>query len=400
MLKNKNNQQRNYFYDKIPLSLKETDNELIRFISYFSTQTLYKIEKLNKDYYVAISREKGRALFRDDYYKHLKYCLEKGILQEKVYGVNKQNQETITYSKEAGLSKAYKLNDNLIQELEKGQYSRRVISAPKYFKKKNKEILKIMITKKPHELTDYDKEIIEKVYKNYTEINVEISEDWDEMFSAASDDTNYYEYCELLEIIKKIDKGEFNVSIGKNNGRVYSPMIVMDKRFRKYILFNGKPLYNIDMSSFHPFLLSCFLEDETKKQEYIDFLKNNDIYEYFSDEKYSRSDIKILFQIFLGSFRYKGKLRDIYKWYKKNYPEILRKKILIKKAKSSVQLELQKIESEIFVNNVFKKTRNWMIPAHDGVFVLEDDIQQTKDLIKKELENFLKFSVTLKVEKV
>lgn len=399
MINKSHRQQRNYYYDRIPLSLTLPDEEYRRFLSLFCYFTLYRFNKVNFDYYMPISKEKAHKLFQNKYYTYLNYCKEKGYLIEKIYGRTNEDK-AITYSKDAGLCKAYRLNDNLIKELLEGNYSKNIISAPKNFKRTKTKKEKIMIVKREHELTEEDREIIEKLEANYLDMEVTIDESWQDQYNEPREENDLYEYYEVLEIVKKIDNGEFNISIGKNNGRVYSPLITMPKKFRKFMLFNGKPLYNVDMSSFHPFLLASFISDPARKASYVNFLKNNDIYDLFVDENHTRSQVKVAFQIFLGSFRYKGKVKDIYQWYRKNYPEILRMKIATKKAGSNCQLELQRIESEIFINKVFRQSDLWMIPAHDGDFILQDDIQAATDLIKRELEAFLKFDVTLKVEKV
>jgi hypothetical protein len=247
-------------------------------------------------------------------------------------------------------------------------------------------------------------EILEKLKRNYTQVKFTVAEQWQDNFNKPTEKNDLNEYFDDLRVIKSLQKGDFNISVGEKNGRIYSPLITMRSGFRQFVRIDGKRLWNIDMKCFHPFLLASFIKDPKRKAEYAAFLQSNDIYNQFIDGDNDRNEVKLQFQIFLafesrylGSMRCSGKPKEIYLWFKKNFPEINTAKHHIFKTGSNFQLELQRRESEIFVQTVFRNSEFWMVPAHDGAFTVEDHLIEAKKKIKEACEGYLGFDVQTEV---
>jgi hypothetical protein len=79
------------------------------------------------------------------------------------------------------------------------------------------------------------------------------------------------------------------------------------------------------------------------------------------------------------------------------YPEIAQKQREILGAGSTLQMKLQQIEANLFVKRIFSKAKFWILPMHDGVAVMAQDVTKAKNLCNEQIEATLGFSIPMVV---
>ena len=82
-------------------------------------------------------------------------------------------------------------------------------------------------------------------------------------------------------------------------------------------------------------------------------------------------------------------------WYEDNFPDVALIMRQLKKRKTTFQMCLQKIESSIFVDEVFMKADFWCLPMHDGICVLQKDFDEASEFVHKACESRLGFRIQL-----
>jgi hypothetical protein len=177
--------------------------------------------------------------------------------------------------------------------------------------------------------------------------------------------------------------------------RVFHPLILITRGVRKYFRKNGQNLVNIDAKSFHPFLIASCIGDKEKREEYLELVRNG-FYEIFADENYSRDMIKVSLQKYLsGRPTNDSKVLEIGRWYEENFPDVPLKMMELKSKRKKFQMYLQQLEASIFVDEVFMKADFWCLPMHDGLCVLQKDVDAACGLIDRACESRLGYRIIL-----
>lgn len=372
-----NNPKYIYINDKIPTPLKtaELDPEELKMISFFSYRTEETIKYHNSDHFIPFAKVFAQQLYGSEYFKTLGRLRKRGILTPKEID-KKPNGDPSYFG--FGVCTSYKLQEDCITAIRNKDYSKSVLKIPY-----------VHSPKKPPEtfqaISESDSVLVSKLAGAYQGLTVSAS--WQDCFSPDSPDASYGGFLAGKHFVKQIHKGQVNISLGES-GRLFHPLICMQREIRAFVSKDGIDLVGVDGKAFHPHLLAYFLS-EPSRQNYLDFLERNDIYSIFVDDAHNRDEIKRMFQIFLGGERLYGKALEIEKWYRQNYPEITQWKQRVKNRGDTVQMELQKLESGIFVDGVFANIGCWCLPMHDGIDVLPDDADMAaaycSEIIKKRL---------------
>ena len=106
--------------------------------------------------------------------------------------------------------------------------------------------------------------------------------------------------------------------------------------------------------------------------------------------------IKVALQKYLSGRPTKdSKVLEIGRWYEGNFPDVPLKMKALKKKKTTFQMYLQKLEASIFVDDVFMKSDFWAVPLHDGLAVLEEDVNAACELINRVCESRLGYRIPL-----
>ena len=309
--------------------------------------------------------------------------MKKGILIPEEIG-KKPNGDPCYFAE--GVCTSYKLTKDCIEAIRNKDYSKNVLKIP-YVHSPPK------LPETVRAISDSDSVLVSKLAQAYEGMTVSAS--WQDWFSSDNPDASYGGFLAGKHFVKQIHKGQVNISFGKS-GRLFHPLICMQRELRAFVSKDGVDLVGVDGKAFHPYLLASFLS-EPSRQNYLDFLANNDIYSVFVDDDFNRDEIKRMFQIFLGSERLYGKALEIEKWYRQNYPEITQWKQMVRNQGGTVQMELQTLEANIFVDGVFANIGCWCLPMHDGIDVLPDDADMAAAYCSEIIKNRLGYGI--KVEK-
>jgi hypothetical protein len=390
-----NNPKHIYIYDKIPKNIAENlSSDEIRMVSFFSSKTMEIMAKLSNDFYIPFSKCFASSVF-GKYHKSLSRLLELGILKAKVIGASKDGKP-LTYSKDNNICKSYRLSDSCIKSLKRGEYTKNELKLPFVYNPKNPPI-------KVNIISDSESALIPKLAKAFEGLNV--SENWQDSFDGKNESADFSQYQAAKTYTSRINKRQIKISIPPS-GRIYHPLICMNRIFRPFVTKDGEKLLVIDGKAFHPHLLASFLSEKNKRR-YLDFLAANDIYSLFMQGDHpkgsdaydkERDRVKKCFMIFLGDKRIFGTSKEIQQWFAANYPEIIFKQKELKRTGGTMQMTLQKIESDIFINRIFANATFWTIPMHDAIAILPNDKEEAEKFCAEQIRQCLGYDIKLEIE--
>jgi hypothetical protein len=195
--------------------------------------------------------------------------------------------------------------------------------------------------------------------------------------------------------VESILKKKISITSKPTSGRVFHPLICITSGIRKYFRKNRQNLVNIDAKSFHPYLIASCIPDITERERYLNVVRGG-FYEVFEDANYSRDKIKVALQKYLSGKPIKdSKVLEISRWFEVNFSDVQLKMKELKKKKMTFQMYLQKLESSIFVDEVFMKSDFWCLPMHDGLCVLQKDVDAAREFIGNACESRLGYRIPL-----
>jgi len=179
-----------------------------------------------------------------------------------------------------------------------------------------------------------------------------------------------------------LDRKRPRITIG-GNLRVYSPIIMKDKKLRKHIIF-GKAgrLVNVDVSGMMQQILNKEINDKKWDlwivNDFADTLKTT------LGLKEKRKDIKDMIWTAFSKKKCYGSVLSIQKLFRKEFPEIM---AYVDKLNDfdTVQFQTQQIEGKLIRAFIMQNKSLKVIPAHDGVFCGENDAI----IVQVALEDFL-----------
>lgn len=319
---------------------------------------------------------------------YLKELVDAGILQFKKIGNS-------TYWVEQNICQSVCLTLPYYQEVVKSEMHKVLVKTPRiYTDGKPKKNVRIK-QEKPSLL-----QIVENNYEGVTILDKWQTELWG--MDAKIEDSGSYIHDK--NYAKKVFDNTFEVS-RPANGRIYHPVIEMSRGLRKYVRYNNQVPCKVDIKACHPFLLAHFA-DEQDKEEWLKLCRE-DIYNIFVNEKYTRDMVKESFQKALTEKTNDECAKSIQRVLESCFPSIWshlqgKWKIIREQGKqdNSVQLEMQQLESRIFVDYVLTKLSKkvWCLPMHDGLMIEEKNYKKAVKLIDEATMKILGFKFIITKE--
>jgi hypothetical protein len=383
-------------YNQIPdCVISLVYKESYEILSYLILCYKRQYRMVDADGYTLLTSVKLKEIFGYNYFRGLKELLEFGYIEWKVIECN--TGKPLRYSKEMRKASSYRIT-RLVEKCIIGRRYRFIPVRTKYsivkpkngifklkYKSKNPKILKLLAA--------------------YSGISVDPS--WLDVFKCDSyypqdhykypaEPINKYSlFVHCRWIIENILNKTLMISAETESGRVFHAILELTKIIRPFIRKNGEKLVNIDAKSFHPFLIASFIADKDRREEYLAIVRK-DFYEIFVDKNHPRDKIKVLLQKWLSGRKTKDpKVLEIGRWYEEKFPDVALKMKELKKKKTTFQMCLQQLESSIFVDEVFMKAGFWCLPMHDGLCVLQKDVEAARKFIDGACESRLGYRIPL-----
>lgn len=378
-----------YVNDKIPVNISTAglSDQEIKMLSFFCSKTLENINNCSADYDIPFASTFAQSIFTTRYSKSLNRLVSLGHIKPKILDHDK-NGNPFYFDKMNNICIKYSLSHESIENLKRGKYTKRLLKLPYLYSPRT-------FPEKFHAITDSDSPLIQRIEEAYR--GVRISQDWQTLYDEKNSSADFSNHSAAKGFAKQIQTGNIKVSVG-DSGRVFHPLISMQREMRAFVSKDGANLVGVDGKAFHPHLLATFLPDPNRRHEYLDFLAKADIYSLFvpepnEDEDAARDEVKRIFQIFLGEKEPRGRAIEISSWYDGNFPEVIERKRKIHKANDTVQMTLQKLESEIFINRIFTNADFWCLPMHDGICVKTEDKKKAVAFCAQEIHAHLGFNI-------
>ncbi len=236
----------------------------------------------------------------------------------------------------------------------------------------------------------------------------------DKLFEVDFDDVSASNYVKSTVFKNSESKGarEIGISIMKNrpssnyylhegpiSKRIFSPITSLPRDLRPYLSFQGRSLWDVDISCALPTLFNTYLIDlnynDVKEYRYLtsDNGENYGLYDYLGElwNENNRDEVKILKMVLL--FGRGNTIRDHRSKFNDAFPNVHN---IIKKMKRKsykiLSTILMKMEREIMIDTVANNLleRNDKIPLltiHDGILTTEEYSEIIKSRIQKEIKN-------------
>lgn len=338
-----------------------------------------------------------KAMFGRNYYRGLKELWEFDYIQCKWF--KNKHSKYVRYCRELGIATRFRITRLVENRIDQRKYRFIPVKLKYSVVKPKNGIFKLKKkSKNPKNL---------KLLAAYSGISVDPS--WVDVFRNESKYApNHYKYpsepinkyslfVHCRWIIESILNKTLLISAESESGRVFHPVLELTKIVRPYIRKDGEKLVNIDAKSFHPYLIASFIADKYQREQYLGILKKG-FYELFWDKNHSRDQIKVSLQKWLSGRTTKDpKVLEIGRWFENQFPDVALKMKELKKQKKTFQMCLQQLEASIFVDNVFMMSDLWTLVMHDGICLLESDIESACEYIDSACENRLGYKIPLEI---
>lgn len=179
-----------------------------------------------------------------------------------------------------------------------------------------------------------------------------------------------------------------------DEGRFYSSLTNLNKTALPFLKFYKRNIVEIDAKNCQPLLLSSLIEHDEYKKD----VEAGIFYDKCAKKmNKSRNDFKNLsykYIFFSNSILCSGK---IFNTLNELYPGLIEQINKLRLKYKNLARELQRLESEIFVNNISKAYFK-MILRHDAVLIFEEDYEIIGRKIIEEFKK-LKLDVKLKIKR-
>lgn len=254
----------------------------------------------------------------------------------------------------------------------------------------------------------------------------------------------------LLPICKLFSKDNILFFVDNTSGRLHTNLTQLKSELRKFVKYDGKVLYSIDLSNSQPFLMQSLLDSEL-------FVKNNmeqkiknvspsedvNLIKKLISKNANKEDVKLFKKIVSNGQFYenfteillvtgelehipKEEVRDFVKnitfssifsknasirynnavvLFKKTFPNVYKIISKIKKERhATLAIILQRLESELFLQKCCKiineeKPGIPIFTIHDSIITTKENIEYVKSIIEKVLLEHLKAKPHLKVDR-
>lgn len=370
-----------YFNQRIPqgIDVAELSQPALKFVGYL-VYRMGNCENFKRHGWVPIPRDTLQSLLGVHYAAAVREVAGLVEVYEKKAGVQ--------YSKGAGLCKKYRFVPALSADVRRGRFT--VIPM---------NHARIFADGKPKRETGSSVEpIIEKLIRAYD--GVTLSDAWqnekylDDCGNSARRGMPLNAFFGNWTWASQVAKGRITATRG-DSGRLFHPLIMMARELRPFVRYEGEEIRMIDVKAAHPFFLARFADCGDVERWLT--LCRADVYAPFVGLSVSRDDVKAAFQVAISPTKHgRGKLAEsILELIGREAPSI-HAWLGGKWARGeSAQLELQKLESEIFVVRGFNELPFWSLPMHDGLAVQTRNLDAAHDHLAAVAEETLGFKLIL-----
>lgn len=197
-----------------------------------------------------------------------------------------------------------------------------------------------------------------------------------------------------------------------NEGRLYSPISQQPKMIRHLLKMNDEYLYDIDIRNSQPLLLSTYIKNPIYKEDVEDGIFYDKLLMNINEQRLKRNktingkkpisrDIlkeRVYSNILFNEKPYNENsqlymaINDVYGDF--NGLSIIDELSILKKEKGYIWRILQKMESDIFINKLYEKLKNYdisYVTIHDSILIKKENI----DIIIK-IINELYYNIDIK----
>lgn len=209
--------------------------------------------------------------------------------------------------------------------------------------------------------------------------------------------------------VDSIRNKDANVSLDKNNGRVYHSIANLSKDYRKFLRHKGHKLVNVDVKTCQPCLLASFYgESETEKEEkarFVKFVTDKDYYSELGSVVNIQLRAKCKTQSMLVMF---GRLIHqncaIGKAFSILFPVLAGILNEIRRFNyKDIAYKMQKMESTIMIQGALADFQRlhpekFAVPIHDSFLIHEDDTPLVSELIARHFRLQMGFLPVLRIE--
>lgn len=167
-----------------------------------------------------------------------------------------------------------------------------------------------------------------------------------------------------------------------NEGRFYNSTTNLSYTALPFIKLKRRSVKEIDIANCQPLILSKLINNESYKND----CEMGIFYDRLSEElNITRNEAKVLSYKYIFFSNKKLKSGKIYDCMKKLYGDVIEQ---INEIRDRIEIskEMQKIESDIFVNKISILDFKMML-RHDAVYVYEEDYEIIKRYVIKEFNN-------------
>ncbi|WP_143144003.1 hypothetical protein [Cytophaga hutchinsonii] len=207
-----------------------------------------------------------------------------------------------------------------------------------------------------------------------------------------------------LTRINNIRDGIINFSVDfKSTLRVFHSISNLKRELRKYILINGKPLLEVDVSNAQPLLFCKMIreytnaylpESSTDIDYYIQLCETGRLYDYLSEQFGVKKTPEFKKEFFAKVFfSTENRLYKFRKIFDSLFPTVS-KIISFYKEKNykDLSIELQRLESEVMISNVAKNLIdlevNEFITIHDAIYCTNEFYNVVRAEVISSFHNF------------
>lgn len=200
-----------------------------------------------------------------------------------------------------------------------------------------------------------------------------------------------------------------------SQGRIYHILAFVPRDMRRFVTFEGKALYTVDVSSSQPALLSSLYPEESpEKQKYVNLIKNGQLYSFLNDCSDGWFDMDnetekgffkagVFREICYGS-NYGG-LTPLKEAFWREFPILSE---LIEKEKLThhrhLPIRFQREEAELVIGEVAKQFSDahngenvCLISLHDCLITTEEHTQEIQKMLMAAYERKLGFAPQVKI---
>ena len=293
--------------------------------------------------------------------------------------------------------------------------------------------------------------------KNFEKLNVDISgakEFLDSQYLEDIKEKKEFPHLaynsRLLPILKLYLKDDILFFVDNTSGRLHTNLTQLKTKLRKFVRYDGKVLYSIDLTNSQPFLLQSLLEAElfikNKMEEKINsvspsedislikkliirnsnkedvqlfrkIVSSGEFYEKFSEilksagelenepNKDMRSFVKDITFSSIFSKNTSARYNKAIVLFKKTFPTVYKIISKIKKERhATLAIILQRLESELFLQKCCKiiyeeRPDIPIFTLHDSIITTKENIEYVKSIIEKVLLEHINAKPHLKVER-